>query len=192
MKNYYLSLLPLLFHPSITMADTQTDLSQLESEANEIAMEFVSRLKPQLKQAIQSGGFAHAVEICSSTSPKIAADLSKKTGWRVKRVSLKPRNTSSATPDHYEEFVLNTFDQRVRQDPTVENLTQHDVVDNQFRFLKAQRVEGLCLTCHGTAVTDEISTKIQLLYPEDIAMNYQLGQVRGAISLSLPILAPSD
>ena len=74
--------------------------------------QFGGLLKPKLKGAIQSGGLVHAIDVCSVEAPKIAKNLSVKTGWDIKRVSLRARNTTSATPDSFEKKILEQFDER--------------------------------------------------------------------------------
>lgn len=184
-SRFYFVLISLI--PLATLADDNLDLTKLKTQADNIALQYVSTLKPQLKKAIRSGGFPNAVEICSSKAPEIATELSERTGWSIKRVSLKPRNKTNATPDVYEEKILKQFDHLEPENNRLENLVHYEVVDNQFRYLKAQQTEGLCLSCHGSAVSDEITEKIKKLYPHDIATGYSLGEIRGAISLSLDL-----
>jgi len=49
--------------------------------------------------------------------------------------------------------------------------------------MKAQSVEAICLNCHGKSVAPGVKNIITQLYPEDVAMGYSLGQIRGAFSL---------
>lgn len=153
----------------------------LESEAGKIAGQFVSRLKPQLKAAMQSGGPSSAIGICADVAPTIAWQLSKETGWFVRRVSLKARNTSTAIPDTWERQQLQAFDAAVAKGQPPGNGSAW--VNGEFRYLKPQLVEGLCLACHGTNLAPEVSGALALYYRDDQATGYELGQVRGAISL---------
>ena len=41
----------------------------------------------------------------------------------------------------------------------------------------------MCLTCHGTDVSDDVMSALQQRYPNDMATGYLEGQIRGAISL---------
>ncbi len=181
-------LLALLLSSNILMAETVDDINQLKLEADSIAMEYASRLKPQLKTAIKTGGLSHAAKVCSVEAPKIAASLEKSTGWKIKRVSLQPRNAAIASPDEYEYAVLKQFEEAVARKDIEPKLIQHEVVDNEFRYLKAQRVEGICLNCHGQTLSADVAKTIGDLYPEDTATGYLLGQVRGAISLRMQLV----
>ncbi len=157
--------------------------SELEAEATNIVKTFGGMLKPKLKEAIQTGGLKHAINICSMEAPRIAKNLSEETGWSVKRVSLKPRNNSSAVPDTFERKVLEQFNERQIKGESSSVITFSEIVGNKFRFMKAQGVESVCLNCHGKSIHPDVKKAISKLYPEDAATGYSLGQIRGAFSL---------
>jgi len=156
---------------------------QSTAEARNIAKSFGGMLKPKLKTAIQTDGLQHAINVCAIEAPKIAKELSEKTGWSVKRVSLKPRNKNSASPDTFERMILEQFDRNQVEGKSSKTIEHAEIVGNQFRYMKAQMVEGVCLNCHGGAISPDTKEAIKKQYPEDIAMGYSLGQIRGAFSL---------
>lgn len=156
----------------------------MQAEAAALAAEFVGRLKPQLKQALQSGGPAHAIEVCSHQAPRIADALSAESGWSVKRVSLKARNASRAQPDAWEKSVLERFDQRQAAGEDAMNINYSEVSGTRYRYMQAQGVQGVCLVCHGENPAREVTQALSEYYPDDMATGYTAGQVRGAISLS--------
>lgn len=179
-----LLLVSLLAGMSFQVAAGSVDSTQaLDAEAMQIVQTFAQTLKPKLQGAIQSGGLVHAIDICSVEAPKIAKNLSQKTGWDIKRVSLKPRNTSSATADVFERMVLEQFDERQTNGEQVSGMMYSEVIDDQYRFMKPQAVEGICLSCHGQSLHPDVQQAITLLYPEDSATGYSLGKIRGAFSL---------
>ena len=54
-----------------------------------------------------------------------------------------------------------------------------------FRYMKAIPMGQPCLPCHGPVATLSEGVKAQLAaeYPHDRAVDYQIGQVRGAVSI---------
>lgn len=175
--------LPLLLNlQSLPAADV--DQAQLKQEAIGIVQQFGGALKPELTSAIQSGGPAYAISVCAEQAPSIAQSLSRKTGWQVKRVSLKARNHKNAMPDAWEKKVLEQFDRRQASGESPAKMAYAEVVDGSFRFIKAQGVEAVCLSCHAAEIKPEVEAAIKQRYPEDLARGYSLGQVRGAFSLS--------
>ena len=159
-------------------------ITSLKAEAVSIVKRFGGNLKPRLKEALKSGGPVKAIDVCSRKAPEIAGELSHETGWQVKRVSLKPRNSSTAVPDEWERKVLQQFNERLAQGESPGQLAHGEIVNGRFRFLKAQPVESICLTCHGKNVTEKIRNTLRKNYPDDKATGYSLGEIRGAFSLS--------
>lgn len=156
----------------------------LKTEAMIIAKRFGGALKPQLKEALQTGGPAHAIEICSQQAPEIARTLSEETGWEVKRVSLKARNHSKAQPDQWEAGILRRFEQLLDAGATIIDLNHTETTAGQFRYMQALMVEPLCLACHGQQLAPEVAQRLDQYYPQDRATGYSLGQIRGAFSIS--------
>jgi hypothetical protein len=50
----------------------------------------------------------------------------------------------------------------------------------QFRFMKAIPTGALCLQCHGSNMSPEVSARLAELYPGDKATGYTEGDIRGA------------
>lgn len=186
MKNTYSYILPAfaLFLSSLPLqAANPYSEADLKEEAISIVKTFSGELKPKLKGAIQTGGLEHAVKVCSIEAPAIASSLSSETGWMVKRVSLKPRNKNSALPDSFETMVLEKFNEIQAKGESPALLEYSEIVDNQYRFMKAQAVEGICLSCHGSSISPDTKRIIDEHYPDDLATAYSLGEIRGAFSL---------
>jgi hypothetical protein len=160
------------------------DKQALKQEAIGIVKQFGGSLKPELKKALKSGGPAHAISVCSEKAPAIAARLRKQSGWDIRRVSLKARNNKTAIPDSWEEKVLKQFDERQANGESAKKMAYAEVVDGKFRFMKAQGVESVCLTCHGAKVKPAVEAALKQKYPQDHARGYSLGQIRGAFSLT--------
>lgn len=158
----------------------------LKAEAAKIVQAYASQLKPKLLQALNTGGAVEAIAVCSEQAPAIAQQLSDESGWLLKRVSLKARNRSIATPDDWERQVLENFDTRRSQGEAAGSLVYAETVENEFRFMKAQPAEGLCLLCHGTVINEDVESALGAYYPDDHATGYSLGDIRGAFSLSKP------
>ncbi|MEX2488758.1 MAG: DUF3365 domain-containing protein [Pseudomonadales bacterium] len=156
---------------------------KLESEAREIVRRFAGELKPELKHAIAEGGPVNAIEVCSKRAPEIAGRLNRETNWTVTRVSLKPRNRETGTPDAWEKEVLESFDRRQSAGESPTDLEHAQVTEGNFRYMKAQGVEPLCLTCHGKTLAPSVQEALQTNYPEDMATGYSPGEIRGAFSL---------
>jgi hypothetical protein len=181
MRHLFLAATFILAVPVIN-AD-EPDTKALNMEAKTVVKQFASVLKPALKKALQSDGPAKAIEVCSEVAPATAASVAANSGWQVKRVSLKTRNNKTATPDDWERKILEQFDARQASGEDVGPMMYSEVVDDEFRFIKAQGVEQVCTVCHGTNIKPEVQEALTEFYPADTATGYELGEVRGAFSL---------
>jgi hypothetical protein len=52
-----------------------------------------------------------------------------------------------------------------------------------LRYMKAILMSGLCLACHGSKLADDLSNKVNELYPNDQATGFKLGDICGAFTL---------
>jgi len=161
------------------------------AEAKAIAMEFFASLKGELEAAMQSGGPAGAVVVCNAKAPVIAAEMSAKTGWAVARTSLKLRNPRQNAPDEWEQAVLLDFEKRHAAGEDVQSIAYAETTESDgqktFRFMKAIPTSEICLTCHGADIQPDIASAIDAVYPDDEAKGYELGDIRGAFTLSKPL-----
>lgn len=173
-----------IFFSSLSSSAQSIDMPGLKAEAITVVKQFGGTLKPKLKKALTQGGVKEAIDVCSVKAPEIAKDLTLTTPWHVKRVSLKARNNNNAIPDAWEKSVLEEFDQRQQQGESAKTMAKAEVVNGEFRFMKAQGTASLCLTCHGSKLSADTKAALNKYYPKDQAVGYSLGQVRGAFSLT--------
>ncbi len=104
------------------------------------------------------------------------------TGYQLRQVSSKYRNPENK-PDKFEENALTEFEKN-------ENLSEYKGIDKisgqkVLRYLIPLYIEEACLKCHSAKET--IPEIIQEDYPEDRATDYVFGDLRGAISVAVPI-----
>ncbi|SEL57927.1 Protein of unknown function [Colwellia chukchiensis] len=180
-SQFFLAIILVLFSSPVFATNVQSD-TDLNLQAKQLVKRFAGALKPQLMQGIQSGGLVHAINVCAQTAPRIANELSTSSGWQVKRVSLKPRN-AKAKPDDFERAVLERFNVRQANGESPVSLEYAEIIDGNYRFMKAQAVAEVCLACHGKSIPEQVKKRLSERYPADVATGYELGQIRGAISV---------
>lgn len=169
--------------------DRAEDFPAMENEARAVAQELAASLGSALKQALSESGPDGAITVCRDTAPLLAGTLSRQTGWKVGRVSLKTRNTLIGQPDAWEQQVLRRFDEQAKAGTDPAEMQHAEIVSEPegryFRYMKALPVKPLCLTCHGTATTipDSVKTRLAQEYPHDMATGYIAGQIRGAVTV---------
>ena len=155
--------------------------------------QLVQQLGMELKKELGRGGAESAISVCRDLAPRIAGELSRQSGARIVRVSLKTRNPLLGTPDAWEQTVLADFDRRTAAGEKPEMLEYSETVTEPqgryFRYIKAIPVQPLCLSCHGTddMIAPGVKQRLQTDYPHDQARGYTLGQIRGAVSVKRPL-----
>lgn len=178
--------LPIVFLLAGSSLATADDIEARVAASNTAIQSFGSALQTELLQAMQRGGPLEAIDVCHQRAPSIAAEIARETGWSVGRTSLKHRNPANA-PDQWERTVLEGFDAALAEGRPPAQLQHHEVVEGpdgkEFRFMRAIPTAGLCLTCHGTDLSGEVTHALERLYPDDQATGYTEGQIRGAFTI---------
>jgi len=176
------------FSASTVMAETDTEKRVAESRAAIKA--FATQLKGELQAAMKSGGPINAIDVCNKSAPAIAANISKEMNLHIARTSLKPRNSANK-PDVWEKDVLDSFEVRKAEGEPVDTLEFSEIeeIDGKlvFRYMKAIPTGEVCLKCHGTDVDPKVITKIHSLYPDDQALGFKKGDIRGAFTVIQPM-----
>lgn len=177
-----------LIAPFVTPIAHAADDAML-GEARKVATTLPPKLLASLQEEIKKSGPEGAIPVCKDMAPKMAAEISQQTGWKIKRVSLKARNEARAIPDEWEKAALEDFDKRAAAGESPAQLEKGEKIGNEYRYVKALPVQPLCLQCHGPAdqLSPAVKSVLGKLYPNDQATGYSVGQIRGAISVRKPL-----
>ena len=162
-------------------------------EARSIVRDFAGDLKANLMAAMKDGGPVNALAVCKSVAAPLATQNSEMSGWKVSRTALKLRNSANR-PDAWEEKVLRDFVTRkaAGEDPRKMEFAQILRINGQktFRYMKAIPTQPVCLKCHGAKLSEPVRKKLHELYPQDRAIGFSAGDIRGAFSLSKTFRGP--
>ncbi|MDT3669235.1 MAG: DUF3365 domain-containing protein [Aromatoleum sp.] len=162
-------------------------------EARAAATTLPPKLLTALNDEIARVGPEGAIPVCKDLAPAMAKEIAASSGWRLKRVSLKPRNAERATPDAWEKAALEEFDRRAAAGEPPATLEKGEVIDTAdgrvYRYAKALPTQALCLNCHGPqeSLKPEVRAAIAEHYPNDRAVGYKEGEIRGAIVATKPL-----
>ena len=188
MKSISINLLlasTLSLSPFIAIAEDKVP-SQDINEARSLVKAFGSDLKAVLKGSMKTDGPLKALEVCNIQAGPIADKKSALSDWDIARTSLKVRNQSNA-PDEWELGVLQQFEKRKTSGEALKTMEYSEMVKDGdklvYRYMKPIPTAGLCLTCHGANLSDEVTHKVKSLYPNDQATGFSVGDIRGAFTL---------
>ena len=142
---------------------------------------FQTELQGRLKNAIKTGGPVGAIETCHIASPELEKKLSSQ-GVLIRRVSDKPRNPAHQG-DNFESGVLADWRTDIKNGKKPAPVQK--VHEGKLRYMSPIMLgKGVCLMCHGPAksLPPELKAKLKEKYPDDKALGYKLGELRGAFS----------
>jgi hypothetical protein len=163
------------------------------AEARVAAGELSARIRGLLVEELKTGGFEGAVAVCATKAQARTQEYRRTFGNEIRRVSLRRRNPANE-PDGFERRVLESFD---RLSADARAAAEHwEIVREDggetLRYLKPVVANAMCLTCHGekARIPPPVQAVLAREYPDDRATGYAAGEVRGAVSVRVP-LAPS-
>ena len=145
----------------------------------------MKKLKNRLQIALKDGNILEAVKVCSDEAQSLTMhNITEKTS--IKRISLKYRNPANK-PTKLEEKILNSFEKKLDAGTEFNDLVFKKITtgykEKTLIYIKAIPVKEVCLNCHGNNVSNEVLRQIKINYPNDNAIDYELGEIRGAFSV---------
>ena len=189
MKSIYLFFIAALYLACNQGAKQQEVKSEQDSEinnhsliiekGNELSVQAQTKLMGALMKAVQDSGITHALQFCNVNALELTKSAANE-GAEISRVSHKPRNPLNAA-NAEELTIIEQYEKLVSQNaepkPQVVEKTDH------FIYYKPILIPAnLCLNCHGKPgvdIAEENFITIQMLYPEDKATGFELGDLRG-------------
>lgn len=172
--------------PSALAQNADADpLAAYEQDAERALQMLRGAMMEEMRRAMEVGPDA-AIDVCRHLAPEIEARIEQETGWEVRRPSLRARNPANA-PDASERGVLMGYAARATAGQPPEQLrtlrTEQRDGEEWVHFMQAVPTFDVCLVCHGEEIAPEVGAAIRELYPEDKAVGYRVGDIRGAFSL---------
>lgn len=167
--------------PVIAAAGT----GDLLERSRAIAGDFQQQLGGQLKSAMAEGGPVAAIEVCAEVAPEMAAQASAESGASVGRTALRVRNPGNA-PDADAEQILRAFSERLATGESTPIEHFDTAPDGGTRYMRAIVLQPLCATCHGASLAPAVAEAVAAHYPEDEAVGFAVGELRGAFLIDWP------
>jgi len=173
----------------LNCSDKETEVTEEQKEQmRTTTADFMGELKSILLNQVETNGVVSALDVCSDTAQVLTNEFGLQRGVFIRRVSLKNRNKNNF-PDDYEQNVLNSFHEMLQNNKLDEKTDQVELVkEGEFtylRYMKPILIQPECLNCHGSESTmlEEVSKLVAERYPTDKAHDYNLGDLRGAVSI---------
>lgn len=148
----------------------------------------IQTLLARLGEAIAEGGPEGAISVCQDVAQEMTDQIASEEGIEIRRTALRVRNPENA-PDAFEREVLERW---VREGVPAapERVVVEDADGGRtLRWMRPIRLADMCVTCHGTAeqVPEGVEARLAEFYPQDEAIGFAPGDLRGAFSARVPL-----
>ncbi len=175
---------------SLALADYKGANPMQESRDTAAAM--LKELGQKLQAAIANGGPENAIGVCNIEAPAIADRISTEEKITISRVGTRVRNRVLGTPNDWQTQALQQFSKGLANGEKPADMEFVQAVKAgagsrmELRYAKPIVMQPMCTACHGTPeqISPEVQAKLKALYPDDRAVGYQPGELRGAVIVS--------
>lgn len=175
---------------TVLFLSCQNDLTDKEEKeyiikGKEIAQTTAKKLGSNLMQHMKVGGPKQAIPFCNSAANPLTEEIAKKYNVSIKRTSHKIRNDDNK-PNKVEETILKQYLVSTSNNEELKPIVSKDKT-GKIHFYAPIKLEAKCLACHGTIgkeVTIKTDSILKAIYPNDKAIGFNVGDLRGMWSLT--------
>jgi len=175
----------------LSVVQAQAQDGDLLSQSRATSLGMLKELGQKLQLAMADGGAVNAIGVCNTQAPEIAGRVSAQNQVKLSRVGTRARNPVMGVPNDWQAKALAQFDAGLARGDKPADMEFSEIVvkpdgSKEFHFAKPIVMQPMCVTCHGSSdqINPEVKAKLSEMYPNDKAVNYQPGQLRGAVVLS--------
>lgn len=170
-----------------TWTPSPTEIERATEIGRDAAGRLAATLMQQLSREMAEGGPEAAIEFCSDEAMELTHGVNTALGdLDVKRTSTRVRNPENA-PDALERAALSHFESEIEAGSLPANWIQ-TAGDDELRYYQPLVVNEMCTQCHGPAdaLQPAVRTRLEEMYPQDLAVGYAPGDFRGLIRVAIP------
>ena len=163
-----------------TSEDGSIDRSIYLKRGAEISGTSQSALIKHLNAAMEEGETAYAVQFCNLRAIEVIDSISKLNNCLVSRVSDRNRNPDNELDTESDKNIWSYYKSAVNGIALSDTVLQAEGRMVYYRPIKIGM--PTCLKCHGKPgvdIDEATLAVIDSLYPNDLAKNYESGDLRG-------------
>ena len=153
---------------------------------DKLSKTLLQQLGSKLKNEIKTNGLISAAKFCNSNAITLTEEvnLAQIEGQSVKRISLKERNLAN-TPKPDEALVLQNMQKMLEHKTLPPYIIEKE--GKIYKYYKPLVInKSVCLKCHGDiSMNKELSSFMHEYYPDDKAVGYKMGDLRGAVLVEI-------
>jgi len=159
----------------------RTDITQYKVIGDSIATTVQGNLLKNVSKAVADSGFIYAVEFCHLNAENITQAVAGNNNIiSIQRISDLNRNPKNAIKTAQDSIVFEYF--KVASKDTAVVLSEKVVYYKPINIMMPT-----CLKCHGekNSMDPLLFKTIKSKYPEDLAMGYEEGDLRGMWKITM-------
>ena len=174
----------------LSVLQAQAQDSDMLTQSRAVTQAMLKELGQKLQSSMAEGGAINAIGVCHLQAPDIANRASTNNQTKISRVGTRARNPVMGVPNDWQAKALAQFDAALARGDKPADIEFSETVSTasgkEFHFAKPIVLQPMCVSCHGSPeqISPEVKAKLNELYPNDKAVGYQPGQLRGAVVLS--------
>lgn len=174
----------------LSVVQVQAQDSDMLTQSRAVTQAMLKELGQKLQSSMAEGGAINAIGVCHLQAPDIANRASTNNQAKISRVGTRARNPVMGVPNDWQAKALAQFDAALARGDKPADIEFSEIVNTasgkEFHFAKPIVLQPMCVSCHGSPeqISPEVKAKLNELYPNDKAVGYQPGQLRGAVVLS--------
>jgi len=171
----------------LSAPNQESELKSIKKIGKESSMLLLKTLGKNMKHNMKSGGPIKALDFCSNEAYTLTQKINKQLpkGVSVQRVSAKYRSLLNK-PTQSELAVLDSFEKMKESGVILPKQLIQKVDANTYKYYKPLVIKKkVCLKCHGVLKDSELKRQILSRYPDDKAMAYKMGDLRGAVVVTI-------
>ncbi|RQP08367.1 MAG: DUF3365 domain-containing protein [Parapedobacter sp.] len=157
------------------------DKTSLMLLGDSIAMEVQNVLLQNVAGAIQKGGTDYAVEFCNIQAMPLTDSIADNLNVYIQRLSDKNRNPANAIQTRTDSLAW----EKIKSEKS-DFIEQHKNGDVYY-YKPILIAMPTCIRCHGgkSDIAEGTQNTIARKYPDDKAINYKMGDLRGMWKIKL-------
>jgi hypothetical protein len=167
--------------------EVRTELQNVVEIGESSSNLLMQTLGKNLKEHMEKGDVMGALKFCSDEAYSLTTQTNTKLtqGAVVKRISLKYRNPANA-PKENEVKILESLESLKALNVVVPEYLVEKVDTKTYKYYKPLVITEACLKCHGDISKDiDLKREVAKVYPLDQAVDYKLGDLRGAVVVTI-------
>ncbi len=177
---HFSPLLSLLIASSLLGASEE----QFVTKANAASAALLQKLGGEVKKNMETSGPVKTVEYCANNALLLTDQVARETDTSIRRLTLKERNPLNRATGE-EKALLEQWEQTLKNGRNLPPYEVKKLPNGKTAYYKPLLINNeACLKCHGDVAADSpLATAIRATYPEDKAMGYKMGDLRGMIKV---------